>query len=297
MTVQRTLQILAIAIAALLLSAASPTESDPSKESFLRSLKTFAKAKEGSQKHAKALQNLLELSSSSPANQLLFGSTDKKKNEKHFKRGSERLLASLAERSPSVAIAAMHNLYGVLQHNVHTCAAPAGSGSGDPSLHCAELAFKKSLESNLKSNSTARLNLADVLISQGKLGEAEDILRALTPDEYGPYELHAREDLCWAVSNPSSAHAIPLDQYPRRIAGGEPSFSDAARSEKIQGVVILHALLSPEGQVVCVRPVKGLPHGLTAAAISSAKQWRFDPTSLKQGDLFTTFFTVNFDWR
>jgi TonB family protein len=56
----------------------------------------------------------------------------------------------------------------------------------------------------------------------------------------------------------------------------EPVYPEAARQANIQGVVILDALIGPDGTVVDLRPISG-PDELTTAAVDAVKWWRFQP--------------------
>jgi TonB family protein len=56
----------------------------------------------------------------------------------------------------------------------------------------------------------------------------------------------------------------------------EPIYPDAARQAKIQGIVILDAVIGRDGTVVDLRPISG-PDELTPAAVEAVKWWRFQP--------------------
>lgn len=57
----------------------------------------------------------------------------------------------------------------------------------------------------------------------------------------------------------------------------EPSYTEAAQREQVEGVVYLSAVLSADGKVVDIKIIKGLPHGLTEKAVSAAKDIEFTP--------------------
>jgi protein TonB len=48
---------------------------------------------------------------------------------------------------------------------------------------------------------------------------------------------------------------------------------------RVQGVVILECTISPQGKVVAVKTVRGVPM-LDEAAIQAVKQWEYTPTLL-----------------
>ncbi len=56
-----------------------------------------------------------------------------------------------------------------------------------------------------------------------------------------------------------------------------PDYSNAARTVKFQGTVILSVIVTAEGQVTGIYVLKGAPFGLTAQTISATKNWRFRP--------------------
>jgi len=64
---------------------------------------------------------------------------------------------------------------------------------------------------------------------------------------------------------------------PVKIFGGMPRYTEEARQGRVQGVVILEAVIDNEGHVVDVRVLKGLPLGLSDTAVEAALAWRFKP--------------------
>jgi TonB family protein len=59
-----------------------------------------------------------------------------------------------------------------------------------------------------------------------------------------------------------------------------PSYTESARKYSVTGTVILRAVFDKDGEVKSVKVVKGLPHGLTAAAVRAAKLIKFVPAQL-----------------
>lgn len=62
-----------------------------------------------------------------------------------------------------------------------------------------------------------------------------------------------------------------------------PDYSDAARTAKYQGTVLLSVVVTAEGQVTSIYVLKGAPFGVTAKAIEAVRQWRLQP-ALKDGN-------------
>jgi protein TonB len=66
---------------------------------------------------------------------------------------------------------------------------------------------------------------------------------------------------------------------PSVIKQVDPEYTDAAKAAKIQGVVMLKAVIEPDGRTDNIAVTKSLDteHGLDAEAIKAAQQWLFEP--------------------
>lgn len=74
----------------------------------------------------------------------------------------------------------------------------------------------------------------------------------------------------------------------------QPIYPALARSARIQGVVLLQAMISKEGTIENLRVLSGHPM-LTAAAIDAVRQWRYRPYVLNGAPVeVETEITVNF---
>ena len=69
-----------------------------------------------------------------------------------------------------------------------------------------------------------------------------------------------------------------VDQ-PEAIHEVEAEYTVEARQERIQGVVILRLQIDEAGSVTDAEVLKGLPLGLSDAAVVAARQWRFEPAT------------------
>ncbi len=85
-------------------------------------------------------------------------------------------------------------------------------------------------------------------------------------------------------------------QHPRKIHAVQPKYTQAARSEGLQGIVILQALINEQGAVEEVSVVRGLPLGLTEVATEALRQWTFEPATLA-GDPVAVFYNLTFNFR
>ncbi len=134
-----------------------------------------------------------------------------------------------------------------------------------------------------------------------------------TPDEPEPileedYELPELETLVAEVGDALSIpdappapglpgiHEIRGDIVPpRKIFAPQPGYTEEARQARVQGVVIMQAVIDVLGNVTDVRVMKGLPSGLADRAVETVLSWRFDPATL-EGEPVPVYynFTVNF---
>lgn len=115
-----------------------------------------------------------------------------------------------------------------------------------------------------------------VILGVGGLGwwqwhQAWDELESRLPGK------EARSEQLRAASRSGAPIKIPpnvLDQLVTHKV--EPVYPDAARESHVQGIVVLDALIGPDGAVEDVRPLSG-PDVLAPAAVDAVKWWRFQP--------------------
>ncbi len=67
---------------------------------------------------------------------------------------------------------------------------------------------------------------------------------------------------------------------PEKLSGDHPLYSEEARKGRIQGVVILQAIIDVMGNVASIDVLKPLPLGLSESAIETVKAWRYKPATL-----------------
>ncbi|MFQ5349433.1 MAG: energy transducer TonB [Thermoanaerobaculia bacterium] len=68
---------------------------------------------------------------------------------------------------------------------------------------------------------------------------------------------------------------------PVRIHSPPPRYTEIARAARIQGTVILEAVIDANGRVDRIKLIKGLPMGLDRAAVDAVDRWRFEPATYK----------------
>ena len=194
-----------------------------------------------------------------------------------------------------------------------------------PDLAGAEEAFRKAVEAAVGGQvadiaNVARYNLADVLWRQKKYAESERAAReALVAEPTGPASLNARIVLCQArtdgapVALPEVVYACPKEGLrifekkaqatsgesevvrPEKLFGRPPVYDESARMSKIQGTVMVEAVIDKEGCVQNPRVCKSVHPSLDLATLDALRRWVFRPAELdgKPVKVYYTL-TVNF---
>ncbi|HEX9733349.1 MAG TPA: TonB family protein [Thermoanaerobaculia bacterium] len=82
---------------------------------------------------------------------------------------------------------------------------------------------------------------------------------------------------------------------PEKVFAPQPQYTEIARKARVQGVVIVQAIIDKEGNVTNVKVLKGLSMGLDDEAVKAIKKWKFEPATLngKPVDVYYNL-TVNF---
>lgn len=88
-----------------------------------------------------------------------------------------------------------------------------------------------------------------------------------------------------APPGPSGPQSGPIQvgagvNPPERIYDPQPKYSEEARKARVQGAVILQAVIDTLGNVQDVTVLKGLSLGLTESAMETVRQWRFKPATM-----------------
>ena len=75
----------------------------------------------------------------------------------------------------------------------------------------------------------------------------------------------------------------------------EPRYTELARKARVEGVVVIRAIIDERGNVTDVQLLRGQPMGLDQAAMDAVRTWRFQPATL-HGQPVKVYFnlTVNF---
>jgi TonB family protein len=82
---------------------------------------------------------------------------------------------------------------------------------------------------------------------------------------------------------------------PVAIVHVNPVYPEAARIERISGMVVLETIIDHTGAVRDIKVLKPLPQGLSEAAVDAVKQWVFKPGTINGEAVDVVFnLTINF---
>ena len=149
---------------------------------------------------------------------------------------------------------------------------------------------------------TPRPNARRVPIPDPTPNDPEPILRNLPSEQRIDLSL---DSLLGDVPSPPDPprSAVPLQYHssmvrPERIAGLQPRYTEVARRARLEGVVILRAVITRQGDVRDVKIVKPLGLGLDEAAAETVRGWRFRPARLDGEPIDVIYsLTVKFNLR
>jgi TonB family protein len=88
----------------------------------------------------------------------------------------------------------------------------------------------------------------------------------------------------------------PGDTPPKQLHFVEANFSNEARKKKIQGTVLLSALINTDGMPVDLRVERSLGYGLDEKALQALSQYRFQP-GLRDGNPVPIRLEVEMNFR
>jgi TonB family protein len=83
---------------------------------------------------------------------------------------------------------------------------------------------------------------------------------------------------------------------PRVIYKPEPDYSDEARKIRLQGVVVVSAVVAPDGRPTRVRIARSLGMGLDEKALEAVNRWRFEPAR-KDGQPVAVQISIEVDFH
>lgn len=140
--------------------------------------------------------------------------------------------------------------------------------------------------------------LLELLVrSKDKIGEQEAVQFSLQNSDsalapFEPYEAAlSSEQTSTEVHKPFNRTDIPECVY-----CPPPNYTDAARSAKFVGGVILRVRVTEEGKAAEISVVKGSPFGLNQSAIKAVSEWTFKP-AMRDGKPVSTFVPIEMTYR
>lgn len=83
---------------------------------------------------------------------------------------------------------------------------------------------------------------------------------------------------------------------PRVLTKVEPEYTEIARKARVQGMVIVQAVIREDGSVGGTKILKGLPMGLDQQAVAAIKQWVFEPAT-REGKPVAVYYNLTVDFR
>jgi TonB family protein len=93
------------------------------------------------------------------------------------------------------------------------------------------------------------------------------------------------------VYRPGQGVTVPKARY-----SPQAEYTDKARKQKINGLVVLTMVVTEEGKVRDVRVTKSLDRGLDKQAITAVSTWKFEPGT-KDGKPVAVQLSVEVDFR
>lgn len=165
-------------------------------------------------------------------------------------------------------------------------------------LQIAEESLQRTSELARASRSPARGLHAAVLYDLGRKPEAAALLRGYESADGDDYDL-GQQIACFLDAERDSAPAnLKREDAAGRAVGKpkprrtpKPRYPQPAREANEQGLVVIQTVLDPQGNVQCLRPLKGLPYGLTEAALGTVSKWKYQPATL-DGRPVTAYYTL-----
>ena len=177
-------------------------------------------------------------------------------------------------------------------------AADRGALPGRPALLAAVRVLRESLPAleSGGSRAPALLLLADTLVELDDLPGAEQALADYAAA--GGSDPYAENLRCWIdqLDTASTMTAsTPGIEPPEKIYTPYPGYTAEARLARIEGSMRLRMAITGQGDVRCLRVIRGLPYGMVRATTAKVLGWRFIP-ALRDGQPVPVFhdLTVNF---
>jgi TonB family protein len=89
---------------------------------------------------------------------------------------------------------------------------------------------------------------------------------------------------------------VPGVQPPKVLFRVEPEYTPEARDAKVQGTVVVQAVIHEDGGLEVIKIVRGLDYGLTDKAVEALQQWKFTP-GMKDGKAVSVALNVEVNFN
>ncbi len=93
----------------------------------------------------------------------------------------------------------------------------------------------------------------------------------------------------------SGANGHPM-KAPSCYRQPDPSYTDDARRVRFNGTLILQAIISKDGEILDVRPLRGAPFGLNRVSVETVRTWKCSP-AIQDGKPITAAVPVEVSFR
>lgn len=102
-----------------------------------------------------------------------------------------------------------------------------------------------------------------------------------------------------ALANGTDVHLAGKDGYSRPVCVRcpQPQYADAAFHAKVQGSMLLSAVIMPDGQAHNVYVLKELGHGLDQKAVDAVLHWQFKPATGPDGKPAAVRMLIEIDFH
>jgi len=87
-----------------------------------------------------------------------------------------------------------------------------------------------------------------------------------------------------------------ISEMARVVSKPEPSYTEEARRNQVNGTVVLRAVFAADSQVKNIMVIKGLPDGLTERAIAAARRIKFIP-AMKDGKPVSMWMQLEYNFN
>jgi TonB family protein len=106
-----------------------------------------------------------------------------------------------------------------------------------------------------------------------------------------------KSDASTATQTTENALTIKeVDRRPFVAMKPEPAYTQEARSNQLEGIVLLKVIFSADGTVTNIKVASGLPYGLEDQAIEAAKRIKFIP-AVKDGKFVSTWMQLEYHFN